>query len=185
MNCIYQVMGNTFQRFRKNEPNVFKDVSGSLISFDISGIEFVSIEAQHIDISGVQVTLEPIEITPTVVRVIPIIPMFEAPAPVIPLFERRVPEDENIDTRRGAIFDALLAELYGDALIDYESRPKNSEEVSICSYLCRRFLRLVNPSKFTAKTEELDSEPSEKTIRTTNRACILDSTNQTGKNKTV
>ena len=180
-------MGNTFQRFRKTEPNVSKDVSGSIISFDMSGIEFVSTEAPHVDMSGVQVTLEPIEIPPTVVRVVPIIPMFEAPLSVIPLFETgRVPEDENMDTRRSAIFDALLAELYGDALIDYESRPKNPEEVSICSCLCRRFLRLVNPSKFTAKTEELDSEPSEITNSTnTARRNVLDATNQTGKCKTV
>lgn len=190
MNCIYKVMGNTFQRFRKAEPNVSKDVSGSIISFDMSGIEFVSTEGASIDVSGVQVTMEPIETPHTVVTVVPIMPMFELPAP--PFEIRLVPECENIDTRRGAIFDALLAEIYGDALIDYESFPKDPEEVNICAHLCRRLLRFVNPNKITRKMEELDSEPSEKTIHhNTNRKInsvrrnILDATNQTGKCKTV
>lgn len=177
-------MGNTFQRFRKAEPTVSTDVSGSILSFDMSGIEFVSTEAPHIDVSGVQVTMEPIESPQTIVTVVPIMPMIDAPSlTVIPPEPRWLPEG---DARRSAIFDALISEIYGDALIDYESRPKYPEEVNLCAYLCRHFLRLVNPNKFAAKTEELDSEPSEKTNGTnTARQNILDASNQTGKCKTV
>ena len=167
MNCTYKVMGNTFQRFRKIEPN--KDVSGSLITFDMSGIEFVSTEEPHTDMSGAQDTMEP----HTVVTVVPIIPMIEAPSLTVMLPEPRwLPED---DAHRSAIFYALISEIYGDASIDYESRLKYPEEVNICEYLCRRFLRLVNPNKSIEKTNDTNTAYQN----------ILDATNQTGKCKTV
>lgn len=190
MNCTYKVMGNTFQRFRKIEPH--KDVSGSLITFDMSGIEFVSTEEQKMDVSGVQVaieTLEPIEIPNTVVTVVPIMPMLDAPLSITPLIETRLlPACEDIDTRRSAIFNALIAEIYGAVMIGQESRSKEQEEVNICSHVCRRLLQLMNPIELSAKTEELDSAPSDKnTPRATNtiRWNILDAANQAGKCKTV
>lgn len=190
MNCNYKVMGNTFQRFRKAEPN--KDVSGSLITFDMSGIEFVSTEEQKMDVSGVQVaieTLEPIEIPHTVVTVVPIMPMLDAPLSITPLVETRLlPACENIDTRRSAIFNALIAEIYGAVMIGQESHSKEQEEVNICSHVCHRLLQLMNPIELSAKTEELDSAPSEiTTLRATNtiRWNTLDAANQAGKCKTV
>jgi hypothetical protein len=162
MNCIYKVMGNTF---RKTEPVVdpIEDVSQTIISFDMSGIEFVSTDEPHTDVSGAQDTMEP----DTVVTLV------DAPSLTVMLPEPRwLPEG---DAHRSAIFYALISEIYGDASIDYESRLKYPEEVNICEYLCRRFLRLVNPNNSIEKTND------------TNTACqnILDATNQTGKCKTV
>ena len=185
-------MGNTFQRFRKAEPTVSTDVSGSILSFDMSGIEFVSTEAPHIDVSGVQVTMEPIETPHTIVTVlpilpiVPIVPMLDAPLSVTPLFETQlVPPCEY--THRGAIFEALLTEIYGAIITGHESRSKDLEEVNLCSYICRRLLQLVNPAELTAKTEELDSEPSGKTNGNVNLVHynVLDAANQAGKCKNV
>lgn len=155
-------MGNTF---RKAEPVVdpINDVSQTIISFDMSGIEFVSTDEPHTDVSGAQDTMEP----DTVVTLI------DAPSLTVMLPEPRwLPEG---DAHRSAIFYALISEIYGDASIDYESRPKYPEEVNICEYLCRRFLLLVNPNKSIEKTNDTN----------TARQNILDVTNQTGKCKTV
>jgi len=163
-------MGNTF---RKAKPVVdpINDVSQTIISFDMSGIEFVSTDESHTDVSGAQDTMEPDTVEPD--TVVPIIPMIDAPSLTVMLPEPRwLPEGEAF---RSAIFYALISEIYGDASIDYESRLKYPEEVNICEYLCRRFLLLVNPNKSIEKTNDI------------NTVCqnILDATNQTGKCKTV
>lgn len=167
MNCIYKVMGNIFRKAEPIEP--INDVSQTIISFDMSGIEFVSTEEPHTDVSGAQDTMEP----HTVVTVVPIIPMIDTPSLTVMLPEPRwLPEG---DAHRSAIFYALISEIYGDASIDYKSRPKYPEEVNICEYLCHRFLRLVNPNKSIEKTNETNTAHQN----------ILDATNQTGKCKTV
>lgn len=164
-------MGNIFRKAEPIEP--INDVSQTIISFDMSGIEFVSTDEPHTDVSGAQVTMEPIESQHTVVAVVPIIPMIDAPSLTVMLPEPRwLPEG---DAHRSAIFYALISEIYGDASLDYESRPKYPEEVDICAYLYRSFLLLVNPNKFIEKPNG--------TI--TAHQNILDATNQTGKCKTV
>ena len=167
-------MGSTLTKYPKavaSLPGYNTDLSGSMISIDVSGTEIVSTDMY----SSVQLTDTP---RPLLCDAPTQLMLSDAPLPLmlsdapqsllcdapqslmlsdVPtqmmLSDTPLPDIPQID-----IVGLFLAELYGVSTIDGESQPKepfSDDDGTICSCLCRQLRKLITPVNHSSRVEEL------------------------------
>ena len=176
-------MGSTLTKYPKavaSLPGYNTDLSGSMISIDVSGTEIVSTDMY----SSVQLTDTPRPLLcdaptqlmlsdaplPLMLSDAPQSLLCDAPLPLmlsdasqslmpsdVPtqmmLSDTPLPDIPQID-----IVGLFLAELYGVSTIDGESQPKepfSDDDGTICSCLCRQLRKLITPVNHSSRVEEL------------------------------